>query len=141
MATMVIEVPAELKGFGEAVVEAMAEVKRTIGRAVGGKALGYDEVECAIADCAAEIVPVRRTASPGALTARYSALHGTRHQSTVGRSGTTLENEWPDRAAVRCAAQAEAEHARLVEFGARPHRAVGARLHRGAAAGDRPPHG
>ena len=52
---MVIEVPAELKGFGEAVVEAMAEVKRTIGRAAGGKALGYDEVECAIADCTAEI--------------------------------------------------------------------------------------
>ena len=55
VALMVIEVPAELKGFGEAGVEAMAEVKRTIGRAAGGKALGYDEVECAIADCTAEI--------------------------------------------------------------------------------------
>lgn len=48
MAKMVIEIPEELRGFGEAVVAALATIQGTVARTGGGKAIDYAEVEEAI---------------------------------------------------------------------------------------------
>jgi hypothetical protein len=53
MAAMVIEVPEELKDFGVAVLATIEVVQKAVAGSVGGKAVDYDAVECAIADATA----------------------------------------------------------------------------------------
>ena len=48
MAKMVIEIPEELRGLGEAMAATLASVQGTLARTGGGKAVDYERVEVAI---------------------------------------------------------------------------------------------
>ena len=50
MAKLVIEVPEELRGVGEAMAATLAELQATLGRHGGGKAVDYGKVEGEISD-------------------------------------------------------------------------------------------
>ena len=50
MAKMVIEIPEELREFGEAVTAAVANIQGMLSRTGGGKAIDYAEVERAISE-------------------------------------------------------------------------------------------
>ncbi len=63
MPKMVIEVPEELRGVGEAMVSALAAMQRTMARTGGGKAVDYSEVERGMAE---EVGGIER-ASHGAI--------------------------------------------------------------------------
>lgn len=90
MAAMVIEVPEELKDLGVAMIGAMAAVKGALGGVVGGKALDYDSVECAIAESVARIERAGHRAILAALDVDRSAvmIGGSRY-ARVGRSEAT----------------------------------------------------
>jgi hypothetical protein len=87
---MVIEVPEELKDLGVAMVESMAAVKKALGGAIGGKALDYDDIECAIADSVARIERAGHRAILQALDVdRPAVLIGGRRYARVGRAEAT----------------------------------------------------
>ena len=50
MAKMVIEIPEELRGLGEAIAATLASVQGTLARTGGGKAVDYERVEVAISE-------------------------------------------------------------------------------------------
>lgn len=90
MAAMVIEVPEELKDLGVAMLEAMATVKKMLGGVVGGKALDYDSVECAIADGVAKFERAGHRAILAALDIdRPAVMIGGDRYARVGRSEAT----------------------------------------------------
>lgn len=90
MAAMMIEVPEELKDLGVAMVEAMATVKKALGGAVGGKALDYDAVECAVADGVAKIERAGHRAILQALDVdRPAVVIGGKRYTRVGRFEAT----------------------------------------------------
>ena len=55
VASMVIEIPAELKALGEAMVEALAAVNKARAGTGAGRALDYGAVETTIGEAAARI--------------------------------------------------------------------------------------
>jgi hypothetical protein len=55
VAKIVIEIPEELREFGEAVTAALTTIQETVGRTGGGKAIDYGSVERAIAEETGEI--------------------------------------------------------------------------------------
>jgi hypothetical protein len=55
MAGMVIEVPEELKAFGDALVEAMASVSKGRASAAAGRAVDYGAIEVAMSEASARI--------------------------------------------------------------------------------------
>ncbi len=55
MAAMVIEVPAELKTLGDAMVEALAAVTKARAGTATGKAVDYAAVEAVIGEAASKI--------------------------------------------------------------------------------------
>ena len=59
MAKLVIEIPEELKDFGEALATMVARVQGTVAGTGGGKAVDYGRVERAVAE---EAGGIERTA-------------------------------------------------------------------------------
>lgn len=90
MASMVIEVPEELKDLGEAMDATLAAVKESLRRAAGGKALDYEAVECAIADAAAQVERAGHRAVLQALDVdRPAVTIGGARYARVGRAEAT----------------------------------------------------
>jgi hypothetical protein len=90
VATMVIEVPEELKDLGEAMVDSMAAVKKALGGVIGGRALDYEGIECDLAESVARIERTGHRAILQALDVDRPAvmINGSRH-ARVGREEAT----------------------------------------------------
>jgi hypothetical protein len=90
VAGMVIEVPAELKALGDAMVEAMAAVAKARGGTAAGKAVNYAAVEMAIGEATARIERAGHQAVLQALDIdRPSVLIGGARFVKVGRCEAT----------------------------------------------------
>jgi len=87
---MVIQVPEELKDFGVAVLATIKAVQEAIGESAGGKAVDYDEVECAVADASALAECAAHRAVLQSLDIDKAAVTiGGKHHQRVGRCDAT----------------------------------------------------
>lgn len=90
VAIMVIEVPAELKALGEAMVEAMAAVTKARGGTGAGRAVDYGVVETAIGEATARIERAGHQAVLQSLDVdEPSVMVGGARFTRVGRSEAT----------------------------------------------------
>lgn len=90
MAAMVIEVPAELKAVGDAMVEALAAVTKARAGCAGGRAVDYGTVEAAIGEAAAKIERAGHRAVLQSLDVdRPSVMIGGARYTKVGRCEAT----------------------------------------------------
>jgi hypothetical protein len=90
VAAMVIEVPEELKDLGAAMQETLTAVKKALAGTVGGKALDYNQVECAVADSVAKVERGGHRAILQALDIdRPAVMIGGKRHVRVGRSEAT----------------------------------------------------
>lgn len=90
MAVMVIEIPAELKELGEAMVAMVATVKNAAARGLGGKALDYGAIECEIGAAVAKIERSGHGVILAALDVDHEAVEigGTRYRRVMRGPGT-----------------------------------------------------
>lgn len=90
MAVMVIEVPEELKALGDAMIEAVAAVRKARSGAAGGKSVDYGAVETAIGEATARIERAGHQAVIQSLDVdRPSVMIGGARYSKVGRCEAT----------------------------------------------------